>query len=408
MPATRPDPARTEALMADLFRAPPPPGARAATLGVEALSRALVTTPSERQRAAHARAILARYRHGDAQERAAFHDHLAGLEVDALALARAVAAWQADPSPRRRAAMTRAAEAPRKALYRRLADAPNGVAALVALRADLRAALPERPELAGAEQDLRHLFQDWFDRSALTLRRMAQDDVAPLAPRLLAAGAIGGAQDRAGLEAALRDEGRRLYAWSHPRMPEAPLVCIEVTLCQALPDTATPAPCPARRAHTAVLGRVTELHPGLAGVPLGASLVSGVVRDLRAALPGLRRFVALAPVAGLRAWHAAKAPDETDLTRAAARYLARVKTGTGRPRDPAARMHFANGAHLEAILLGADRSAAARADAYGIVARYRYDPARMDAVAEAFATRKAVTVAERLRPLLPKAPARNG
>ena len=61
----------------------------------------------------------------------------------------------------------------------------------------------------------------------------------------------------------------------------------------------------------------------------------------------------------------------------AARYLARELPG-GRPADPVARFHLGNGARVEQLNWGADRSAKGHKQSYGLMVNYLYDLQRID------------------------------
>jgi malonyl-CoA decarboxylase len=61
----------------------------------------------------------------------------------------------------------------------------------------------------------------------------------------------------------------------------------------------------------------------------------------------------------------------------AARYLTR-ETVDGKPLDPVARFHLGNGARIERLNWGADPSAKALKQSYGLMVNYLYDLKRLD------------------------------
>jgi malonyl-CoA decarboxylase len=91
---------------------------------------------------------------------------------DEDALVRAVQAWSADPGEDNAGRLHYASEPRRQEIFRRLNRAPGGTAALVAMRADLLTRLRTHPELKSLDRDLVHLFNSWFNRGFLVLRRI--------------------------------------------------------------------------------------------------------------------------------------------------------------------------------------------------------------------------------------------
>lgn len=62
--------------------------------------------------------------------------------------------------------------------------------------------------------------------------------------------------------------------------------------------------------------------------------------------------------------------------RSRAYYLLRAKQWA-QPADPVARFHLRNGARVERINWGADRSDKGRAESYGMLVNYVYDPGHL-------------------------------
>src|SRR5690606_31555903 len=106
----------------------------------------------------------------------------------------------------------------------------------------------------------------------------------------------------------LEPADRRCYAFFHSRMPDEPLIFIEVALTVGVPDSIeavlspTRRVCPPASARTAVFYSISNCQDGLRGVAFGPFLIKQVAAALKAELRGLRTFVTLSPLPGLRTW----------------------------------------------------------------------------------------------------------
>jgi malonyl-CoA decarboxylase len=102
--------------------------------------------------------ILGAYaRLDDADRRVFLCDLAQGFAPDAQAIRSAMAAYDADPTPLRMAAISRLAEAPRQEVLRRLNQAPMATGALVNMRADVLRFVKDDPALRVLDQDMAHL-----------------------------------------------------------------------------------------------------------------------------------------------------------------------------------------------------------------------------------------------------------
>jgi malonyl-CoA decarboxylase len=226
------------------------------------------------------------------------------------------------------------------------------------------------------------------------------------------------------------DADRRLYAFFHPRMPEEPLIFVEVALTdhlagnvQEVLDVTAPVFDPAK-AHTAIFYSISNTQVGLRGVSFGNFLLKRVIDDLKRDFPKLKTFATLSPMPLLAAWakHNAEALAEagvaqsaetlaagdwardrkaqrglrTPLCNLAARYLAEARKG-GRPYDPVARFHLGNGARIERINYLADTSAKGMQQSFGLMVNYLYDPDALEGNVEAYVQDGAVAMSATMR-----------
>lgn len=229
----------------------------------------------------------------------------------------------------RLASLRAALDPPRVRLLTRFNGLPAGLKFLVDLRADLLPLSRDDPALAGLETDLRRLLTAWFDVGFLRLSQITWDSPAALLEKLIAYEAVHAINDWGDMKDRL-DIDRRCFAFFHPRMPDEPLIFVEVALVgrmadtiQGLLDRAAP-PADPSAAGAAMFFSISNTQPGLAGISLGDFLIKQVVDRLAAAFPGLHTFATLSPIPGFRTWLEQADDDNADdrrLTAAEARRL---------------------------------------------------------------------------------------
>jgi len=325
----------------------------------------------------------------------------------------------------------------------------DGVKFLVDLRADAIRLQSGDDALRVVDEELLSLFRDWFALGNLELRRISWQSPAALLERLMAYEAVHAIRSWADLKHRLESD-RRCYAFFHPRMPDEPLVFVEVALTDRvasriapLLDESLPVTDP-RDADSAVFYSISSTQPGLRGVSFGGFLIKRVVESLLAEFPSLETFATLSPVPGFRRWldqhlqsgtdallsernRAAfaalarsrdgdggdEATDEVAVDRATsaalenvlvplcARYLVNEKRA-GMPIDPVARFHFGNGARLDRIDWLANASSRGIAESLGIMVNYVYEPADIEENHEAYYREGRLAVSSAVRKLLRK------
>ncbi len=393
----------------------------------------------------------------DAGRRGFLRD-LAAFDSDPGAVSRAYDAMQSAPDDAQRAvaqvALRRALEPPRVRLLTQFTTIPDGMKFLVDLRATLIDLMKGDPHLAALESDLRGLLASWFDVGFLELQRIDWNSPALLLERLVGYEAVHEIRSWSDLKNRL-DSDRRCYALFHHRMPNEPLIFVEVALVsglsgsvQKLLDKKAPLLDP-KQADTAIFYSISNCQSGLAGISFGNFLIKRVVELLGAEFRNLKSFATLSPIPGFRRWLDAKLAEndpallsdeeaaslrtaapadapaaetgpealaailnkrgwfrdaqvmraaEPVLTRLAARYLLNESRGA-RAIDPVAHFHLSNGARVERVMALADTSdKGARASAT-LMVNYVYDPARIEDYHEDYAgqgKRNASTIVRRL------------
>ncbi|MBS0390778.1 MAG: malonyl-CoA decarboxylase [Proteobacteria bacterium] len=327
--------------------------------------------------------------------------------------------------PQAEAHLRRALGAPRTRLLQRFAAFPEGMRFLVDLRAELLPHLKGDKRLLPLEAELEQLFSTWFDVAFLELRRLSWDSPASLIEKLIKYEAVHDIRSWADLKNRL-DSDRRCYGFFHPRLPNEPLIFVEVALVNEISASITPLldetaeAADIQRATTAIFYSISSTQAGLRGVSFGDSLIKHVAETLTAEFPRLRHFATLSPIPGFRSWlakHGAaqlerlddkhraelgnvvgfeppqithvmaaadkalelpvKSPVRQFLLHCAARYLGR-ELQDGKPLDPVARFHLGNGARVERLNWAGDPSAKGLKQSFGLMVNYLYDLKRID------------------------------
>jgi len=311
---------------------------------------------------------------------------------------------------------------------------------VVDLRAELLALGKTYAAARALSEDLRPLLSAWFDVGFLDLVRIDWRASAALLEKLVAYEAVHAIRSWRDLKNRL-DSDRRCFAFFHPRMPDEPLIFVEVALTtgmagnvQRLLDAKAETSDP-EHANTAIFYSISNCQQGLAGISFGNFLIKRVAEQLARDLPNIRDFATLSPIPGLRRHiddrlksegDGALTPGEiaslvpvTDKARGAAavrllldraqwwevpaidkalrpilgRLAARFLIATderGRALDRVAHFHLGNGAIVERLNWLGDTSANGLRQAYGMMVNYRYRLGEVDANHEAYAAGKVV------------------
>ncbi len=368
------------------------------------------------------------------------------------AIADLAAASDAEAGNRAQAALRKALEAPRLRLLTQFNGLPNGIKFLVDMRAELLELARRDPVFKPVEADLKSLLTSWFDVGLLELQEITWSSApAALLERLIAYEAVHAIQGWDDLKNRLAPD-RRCFAFFHPRMPDEPLIFVEVALVnglagnvQELLDESAPLQDP-RVADTAIFYSISNAQKGLAGISFGNFLIKRVVDQLTHELEGLKTFATLSPIPGFRAWldralsegepglllpaerKALKANGENGggakgtlkrllntpdwhhdpavaetlrgpLTRLCARYLVREKRGANRALDPVAHFHLTNGARMERLNWLADTSPAGLEKSAGMMINYLYKLGDIEANHEAYSASGKVATSSSVKAL---------
>jgi malonyl-CoA decarboxylase len=302
------------------------------------------------------------------------------------------------------------------------------------MRAELMALAKHDPALAALELDLKDLLAGWFDIGFLEVKRITWDSPASLLEKLTGYEAVHAIRSWKDLKNRLEAD-RRCFGYFHPRMPDEPLIFVEVALTQGMADNVqllldenAPMDDPAD-ADTAIFYSISNCQRGLSGISFGDFLIKRVVDQLAAELPHLKTYATLSPVTGFRPWLEKRLAERGDdvltaserkafealpgpaeerslqrilarpgwykdesvaqavrapLQRLAARYVIHEKSPAGRALDPVAHFHLSNGARVERLNWRSDLSAKGLQQSYGMMINYLYRLAEIEDNHEAY------------------------
>jgi malonyl-CoA decarboxylase len=315
-----------------------------------------------------------------------------------------------------------ALESPRVKLLTQFNGLPEGVKFLVDMRGELLPLIKGDSNMQALEADLKGLLDSWFDVGFLELQRITWRSPALVLEKIMAYEVVHAIQGWRDLKNRL-DSDRRLYAFFHPRMPDEPLIFVEVALVRGMAgnvhdllDEHAPVEDPTK-ADSAIFYSINNAQRGLVGISFGNFLIKRVVDSLLHEFPNLTTFATLSPIPGFRTWlneklRAGEArllnPDEhrmllaaseglgakgslravldtpwqedqatadllkIPLMRLCARYLTERRRGDGRAQDPVSRFHLANGARMERLNWLADVSGKGMSQSAGMMVNYLY------------------------------------
>ena len=259
----------------------------------------------------------------------------------------------------------------------------------------------------------------------LELRRISWDSPATLVEKLIQYEAVHDIKSWADVKNRL-DSDRRCYGFFHARLPDEPLIFVEVAFTREIASNIVPLldetaeAVDLSKATTAIFYSISNTQTGLRGISFGDSLIKRVVETLKADFPQLKTFATLSPIPGFRAWYRknaarllqelpekhrrtlgrfvgfepvtaehvqawldqgphldAKCPGARWLLHCASRYLGQ-ELEQGRPIDPVARFHLGNGARVENIHWMADPSGKGLQQSFGMMVNYLYDLKKLD------------------------------
>lgn len=342
--------------------------------------------------------------------------------------------------------LSKALTPPRVRLLKQFNALPNGFKFLIDFRADLLPIRKDDPYLRKLDADLKRLLSSWFDIGLLDLKEITWQSPASLLEKLIEYEAVHEIQSWTDMKNRL-DSDRQCCAFFHNKMPDEPLIFVEVALVNEISgsiqellneEAKTINP---EEANTAVFYSISNAQEGLAGINLGNFLIKRVVKELSNKLKGLKHFVTLSPIPYFRKWldpillkgdtsilnlseiEAIKSITDNKnaskgllellnsdwnedpgtskmlkpiLMRLGAYYLLHMKKG-GKTFDPVANFHLTNGARIERINWLGDTSGKGMDESAGIMVNYYYKLSEIEKNHELYITESQVNASRDVR-----------
>ncbi len=326
---------------------------------------------------------------------------------------------------------------PRVKLLRQLITLPNGFIFLKDMRCDLFS-IKSAPRLKKLSDDLKALLSTYFDVNLLDLQEITWNSPAVMLERLMEYEAVHEISSWKALKHRLQTD-HRVFAFTHYRMPNDPLIFVEVALVKGLADNVQKLidvnvkACDPNKMDTAIFYSISSTQKGLEGISFGNFLIKRVVKKLTAEYPNLKTFATLSPLPKFRMWltnylekgnetlfkqheekkicaltcnkntaqglldlinkkdwhlneeivEAIKKP----LMRLCLHYLLNAKRRNNMQAfDPVANFHLSNGAKIEKLNWLADTSKKGMMQSAGIMLNYHYRPDKIEVNHENYMT----------------------
>lgn len=400
------------------------------------LGTTLLELNGEASSVAIAEEILDTYRAASHEDKKAFfHLLYEDFGVDHARVETAIEQYRKEPSQQAALQLAHACEAPRLELLRTLNTAPGGTMALIDMRAELQQLVSDDSIFAALDKELLSLFQSWFNRGFLELRRIDWKTPALILEKLIEYESVHEIKGWPDLRRRL-EQDRGCFGFFHPAIPDVPLIFVEAALTHGISDNVTellqqePPRGEQEPPDTAVFYSINNCLQGLRGVSFGNFLIKQVIEHLSVEAPSIQTFVTLSPVPGFMRWLGKSEkldslltteeltaikqlqenllkPEELQehsvlqqtLPRLCAHYLVNEKS-RNKPLDPVARFHIGNGARLERINWMADASPNGLRQAAGLMVNYVYDRKQLARNHEAYEQRHEVAQSAGIRKLL--------
>jgi malonyl-CoA decarboxylase len=305
----------------------------------------------------------------------------------------------------------------------------------------------KNPELRALDRDVFRMLAAWFDVGFLDLQQITWNTSAALLEKLISYEAVHEITSWKDLKNRL-EEDRRCYAFFHPRMPDEPLIFVEVALVNGIStnihellDEKAPPGNP-QKADTAIFYSISNCQEGLAGVSFGNFLIKRVVADLVANMPNLKTFSTLSPIPGFTRWlrDQEPRPEITELARdtigllserkvdsaavaeiisesvesskddgskalqqtlmqCCAEYLLEAKRGP-QALDRVAHFHLTNGARIKQVNWAANLSSKGIEQSAGLMVNYLYDLPSIEKYHEEYSSHGTISATSTVRKLL--------
>lgn len=330
-------------------------------------------------------------------------------------------------------------ESPRSKILKQFISLPDGLKFIVDMRSDALKFKNQHKSLNSLEKELKNILYTWFDVDLLDLHQITWDSPASLLEKLIKYEAVHKISSWSDLKNRL-DSDRLCFAFFHYKIPNEPLIFVEVALVnkiadsiQHLLDESVPSGDPSNTS-AAIFYSISNTQTGLSGISLGNFLIKRVVEKLSQEFKSIKAYATLSPVPGFTKWLKENLNQDVtllsklkikqssieilesvkqlktnvecsneikqSLLRLSAYYLLKVNNSNGNAYDPVAHFHLSNGASIKQLNWMADTSEKGMSQSAGIMVNYLYELSKIDNNHENYMINKVVSHSKKVSSLL--------
>ncbi|NSX83532.1 Malonyl-CoA decarboxylase, partial [Wolbachia endosymbiont of Atemnus politus] len=327
-------------------------------------------------------------------------------------------------------------ESPRSKILKQFISLPEGLKFIIDMRSDVLKLKNQYKELNRLESELKSILLSWVDVDLLDLHQITWDSPASLLEKLIKYEAVHKISSWGDLKNRL-DSDRLCFAFFHYKIPNEPLIFVEVALVnkvadsiQHLLDESVPSSDPSS-ASVAIFYSISNTQAGLSGISLGNFLIKRVVEKLSQEFKSIKTYATLSPIPGFTKWLKESLNQDTTLfsklgikqssaeilesieqlktnvecekqclLRLCAYYLLKVKNNSGGAYDPVAHFHLSNGASIKQLNWMADTSEKGISQSAGMMVNYLYELSKIDNNHESYMVNKVVSHSKQVSSML--------
>ena len=344
------------------------------------------------------------------------------LDIDGEKLLVKVKKFNENNTPENLKSVIELSEPKRIKIFSRLNSIDKGTNRLVKLREKLLILLKDQPNLRRVDNDFLKLFESWFNKGFLVLRKINWSTPASILEKVIEYEAVHEINSWNDLRDRLEPEDRLCFSFFHPSMQDEPLIFVVVALMDKKPESIDEVLSQDRDRlskggeTTAVFYSISNCQSGLKGISFGNFLIKQVANAIRTEYPNIKEFVTLSPVPGFMEWLKLKNNNffeklndvsliskqdkfKDEIFENALEYFFNSTRDDSLPNDSVSRFHLGNGAILDRINFLGDTSEKALKSAAGLMVNYKYDLDKIEENHEEFFKNKNIVCSNEINAL---------
>ena len=186
------------------------------------------------------------------------------------------------------------------------------------MRRDLIPRIKCVPRLQKLDNDIKQILISYFDVNLLDMREITWNSEAATLEKLMEYEAVHAIHSWKELKKRLFTD-RRVYAFFHNRMPNDPLIFVEVAFVNGMASSiqklldVNVKPMDPKLADTAIFYSISSTQKGLKGISFGNFLIKRVVERVSNEFPNVRTFATLSPIPRFMIWLKTYLENKSDL-----------------------------------------------------------------------------------------------